>query len=230
MANINKMDFDAIFAEYFPLFRGQASSIPTSGDAEYKIAMVLANNAIRKWDRADGTEWPELWETALVDGTGDTTTSSSTTEYAAPTNMRKPPAYVSLGSNRLPVVNAADAGNFSGTGYCYFTGSANTGYVLHLNTNLDGVAIDYIYLKVPRLITKGTDKPDMSDPNFMIQDMLAARFANERNGFAYKIYKNEATVTLQNMKVEAMSGTRGNSDRMGMDTGWGKQKRNSFDI
>lgn len=233
------MNFDAIFEEYYTIFRGQATNIPDAGDREYDIALQLGNNAIRKWDRADGVEWRELRTTlaedivriaALDPGHGETAgvavTVADQTTYAAPSNMRKPPAFITVGTReKVKVVSPAVADQYGGvsSAYAYFTGSANTGYTLHFNNgSTAGDSIDYNYLRKPRMITAGSDVPDMSDPNFMIQEMLATRFLNNRNGFGYKIAKQEATLALQNMKIENNSGTEGNSDNLGGTGGWGR--------
>ena len=227
------MDFDAIFEEYYPLFRGQSSSIPTETAPEYQLGIVMANNAIRKWDRTDGVEWNELWTTASLDGTGDIILSENNTEYSAPTNMRKPPAFIYVGdtSHVVTVIPSRDAEKYGFTSaVAWFTGSANKGYTLNFNPSgsFNDVAVDYIYMKKPQMITRGRDKPDMSDPNFMIQDMLASRFANLRNGFGYKIAKQEATTALQNMKIENEGGTAGNSAAIEhLFGGWGKIGRTS---
>jgi hypothetical protein len=226
------MNFNEIFEEYYTIFRGQNSNVPAAGEREFETAVQLANNAIRKWDRADGVEWNELWTTAQLDGSGDLLTVADTTEYIAPSNMRKPPAFITIGTrSRVPVISAEKAqlyGNVS-SAYAYFTGSANTGYFLNFeNGTTFGDAIDYTYLKKPTLMTSPTSKPDMSDPNFMIQDMLATRFMENRNSFAYKIAKQEATVALQNMKIESISGTEGNSANLGGGGGWGVQRHVSI--
>lgn len=222
------MNFEAIFKEYYAIFRGQASNIPSPGEREHTVGLQLANNAIKKWDRADGTLWRELWTTAQVDGSGDLTVSAGSSEYSAPTNMRKPPAFVKLvnsdgGYTRVKVVDPHEIQNFGSGLVAYFTGSANKGYTLHLDGNLssvDGFSIDFPYIKKPTMMTANTSKPDMSDPNFMIHDMVATRAANARNGFLYKTSKADATVALQNMKIENNSGTFGNSDNLG-DAGAG---------
>lgn len=238
------MEFDEIFEEYYTIFRGQATNIPDAGDREYDIALQLGNNAIRKWDRADGVEWKELRTTlsdnvtrvaALPDPSvevaGENLTVALQTTYAAPSNMRKPPAFISVGSRaRIKVVSPAEADRYGGvsSAFAYFTGSANTGYTLHFNNgDTFGDPIDYIYLRKPRMIENGQSVPDMSDPNFMIQEMLATRFLNNRNGFGYKIAKNEATLALQNMKIENNSGTEGNSDNLGGTGGWGVGNRHA---
>ena len=225
------MTFDQIFDEYYTLFRGQATNIPASGDREYEAAIRLANNSIRKWDRADGVEWREL-RTTLTDAVdGDKLTVASQTAYDAPTDMRKPPGYISVGEReRIKVISPVQAQVYGGPGsaYAYFTGSANTGFTLHFNNgDTSGDTIDYIYLRKPTYITDGSTIPDMSDPNFMVQEMLATRFLNLRNGFGYKIAKQEATLALQNMKIENNSGTEGNGDNLGGTGGWGKVRHAS---
>ncbi len=218
---MDRMDYDAIFAEYYALFRSQATNIPVAEAPEYELGLHLARNSVRKWDRADGVQWNELWQTAVLDGTGDLQTVEGTTEYAAPTNMRKPPKYIYLGnqSNAVKVVTPAQAENLSGlVGVAYFTGSANTGYILNYDPGTtSGFEINFVYLRKPTKITKGSSKPDMSDVNFMIQDMLASRFLGLRNGFGYKIAKNEATLALQNMKIE----NRNDSENLLQASGWG---------
>lgn len=225
------MDFDEIFEEYYTIFRGQNSNLPTTGDREYETGIQLGNNAIRKWDRADGVEWKELRKTLAEATDGGKLTVASQTTYAAPVDMRKPPGFITVGSRgTIKVVSPAVADQYGGvsSAYAYFTGSANKGFVLHFNNGTDaGLAIDYLYLKKPTLITDGTSIPDMSDPNFMIQEMLATRFLNNRNGFGYKIAKQEATLALQNMKIENNSGTEGNSDNLGGTGGWGRRSRNA---
>ena len=46
------MKFSEIFAEYFSLFRGQGSAIPTFGDREFTSAIYACRNAIRKWAKS----------------------------------------------------------------------------------------------------------------------------------------------------------------------------------
>lgn len=210
--------FDDIFPEYFTLYRGQATNIPGASDPEYQIALQLANNAVRKWDRADGIEWNELWVNfADIDGSA---VSTGTSEYDIG-GMRKQPKSIrfigTTSSTERPVVPAEQADMYSEGSVAYFTGGASTGFVLHLTgdlTTLNGMVIDFTYLKTPYPIVNGSSKIEMSDPNFLIHDMLAARFTNARNGFAVKVHKGEAIAALQNMKIDNNTGTYGNSDRL----------------
>ncbi len=235
------MTFDEIFAEYYPLYRGQAT-VPASTDREYLLAIPLANNAIRKWDRADGVLWRELYTTVQVEGDGSQVISIDQSSYEAPDNMRKPDGDIRLtdptnASNvkRIPVVSPTDKYAKSDTrAYAYFVGGANAGWTLYFTGNITpyvGWLIDYAYYKKPTLITTGTDVPDMSDPNFIVQDMLASRFTASRNGFAYQAAKANATDALRNMIVENNSGSPGNSWNL-LETdqtpGFGRNDNSSF--
>lgn len=204
------MNFDAIFKEYYTLYRGQATSIPVFADPEYQIAIQLANNAIRKWARADGEEWRELWTSAKMDGSGDLLTTTDVS-YSAPSNMRKPPAFVYINGTPVRVVSPMEGQSYGTTDLCYFIGGNNSSYTLYYSAAKSGMTIDYVYLKRSTLITAATSKPEMSDINFMIQDMLASRAVNSRNNFLLKTAKSDAAIALQNMKIENHSGTAGNT-------------------
>lgn len=213
--------FNDIFPEYFTLYRGQATNIPTASDPEYKIALQLANNSAKKWERADGVEWNELWSN-LSDAASPTLVQAGVYDYPI-TGMRKPPKKVlfrhSTGSTERAVIKPEQVDMYStSSGFAYFTGSASQGYTLHLSgdiTSLVGYEIDFTYQRRVTPITSGASVIDMSDPNFLIHDMLAARFTNARNGFAVKVHKQEANVALQNMKIQNNTGTYGNSDNLG---------------
>ena len=236
------MEFQDIFAEYFSQFRGQAVQIPTFGDREFTVGIYRCNNAIRKWDRVDGMLWRELIARAsdqslTVLPLVAKTIASSTVTYAAPTNMRKPPAevwvYNAGNYQRLEVVPPHQVSGLNELSSAVtFLGSANTGYTMHISPhrsdNYPGWTIDYLYYRKPTLLSI-TDDPsttviDMSDPNFAIQDMLASAFASARNGFGFKVASKEKSIALINMKIEDTSGVYGNSHGLKLDTGWGVNK------
>lgn len=82
------MDFTAIFGSFYRQYRAEAT-VPTSSDDEWTIAMSLANEAVNYWENYDNTYWKELFDTNQHDGSGSQTVTTSTTTYAAPTNMRE---------------------------------------------------------------------------------------------------------------------------------------------
>lgn len=239
------MTYDEIFAEYYPLYRGQAT-VPAVTDREYLLGIPLANNAIRRWDRADGVLWEELYTTNQVEGSnggGTLTLVSTAASSTGPTNMRKPGSDIVLTSptdttrkKRIPVVAASEVyAKSDAATYAYFVGSANSGtWVLYFNgdmTQYNGWTLDYVYYKKPTLFTVGGgEENEMSDPNFIIQTMLQSRFVNSRNGFAYTDAKANAIDALRNMVIENNSGSPGNSwNLLGTDTtpGFGGNKQNN---
>lgn len=224
------MNFGEIFAEYFAQWRGQGTAIPTFGNREYTTGIYIGNAAIRKWDRVDGQLWRELIVTAGEQTTGVWATINRTvtgTTMTPPNNIRKPPAFVRFTSGSayfdVPTVPPQEAKDYTDTSsIIWFEGGANTGYVMHLGgqlaTQYSGWSIDYVYIKKPTLLTIGTTPaaivPEMSDPGFMIQEMLATRARIAKNGFMYKTAAADSKVALLNMKIENDSGVWGNSDKM----------------
>lgn len=232
--------FSTVFQEYFGLFRGQASSIPTFGDREFNKAIIYGNNAIRKWNRADGTLWRELIKLASQQTVGvwaalQRQLLSSTLLYTAPNNMRKPPAYVRIyqstqSYNDVKVTKPEDAMKMvDTTDIIWFSGGANTGYTMVVGSKIaaqySGWYVDYAYNGKPTLLSLTADPSatvvEMSDINYMIQDMLSSAFSSARNGFGYKTAQKEASSALLNMKIEDASGVQGNADSLGLDSGWG---------
>lgn len=235
----NFTDFTDIFSEYFSLFRGQADSIPVFPDREYKLGIRLASAAIKKWERADGMLWRELMPT-LSDAKAiaaalptpiviiNTMTGSS---VAAPYNMRKWPAQVVFtktdgSTKRIKTSSPQFAGSDD---VLWFSGGANTGYTMHIAANLvaelAGSTFEYVYYQKATLPTTATDPAamvfEMSDPTYIIQDMIATRFIASRNGFGFKTATKVAETALANMKIENGSGVYGNNDEVATDSGWG---------
>lgn len=238
------MDFAEINEEYYAIFRGQASSIPVFTDREYKLAIRLANNAIRKWERADGTLWRELKDMLQLQNLTiapalTKVVVSGTTSYATPSNMRKPPSKVSFfnGTSQVwyPVIKIHELENFPElTSTVAFIGSANSGYTMYIGsqTSIDynGYSIDYMYNKKATMFSTATDPaaeiPEMSDPNFIIHEMVASRYANARNGFGYKVAKADATTALMNMRIENDSGDYNSTEVPHNSGSWGSNKTN----
>lgn len=233
------MDYQSIFAEYFSQYRGQAVQIPVFGDREFTVGIYRCNSAIRKWDRTDGMLWRELVaravdQTTTVFPTINRTILTGTLSYPAPSNMRKPPAevwtYVGGQYSRLTVVDPSEISGLQELSSAVtFLGSANTGYTMYISQqtsqDYNGRSIDYLYYRKPTLLSitvnPSTTIIDMSDVNFVIQDMLATAFAASKNGFGYKVAAKEKSIAIINMKIENSSGVPGNAHRFKLDTGWG---------
>lgn len=242
--------FADIFAEYYSLFRGQAASIPSGlDDREYLQGIRVYNNAIRVWERADGTLWRDLMTTYQAEGARQWALdlasnpaapdprliiTGGTLTYAMPRNMRKPPGKVRLysgnGYHDVPVIEPKDVSKFTSLGgYIVFYGGANQGYIMTLSTGLDvssnGRMIDFPYVKSATKLSTTVDPaavvPECSDVNFLVQQMLASRYANARNGFGYKVAKADATTALANMRIENDSGGYDSMNVLTGGSGWG---------
>jgi hypothetical protein len=163
-------------------------------------------------------EWNVLWKSLSDDGATPIVDAQYTYAIA---DMRKPPKQITIGGSPLAVIDPAQV-DLVNQNCAWFTGSPSAGWTLHIRTitaQMVGEAIDFVYLKQPNEIVDGTSVIEMSDPTFLIHDMLAARFTNARNGFAVKVHKGEAMQALQNMKVEDISGTYGKSDNLNKSSG-----------
>lgn len=233
------MEYKDIFAEYFSQYRGQAVQIPVYGDREFTVGIYRCNNAIRKWDRTDGMLWRELIARASDQDLATfplvaKNVVGGTVGYAAPSNMRKPPAevWVYNGGNyqRLEVIeNSSISGINELSSAVTFLGGANTSYTMYISQKTSdaytGWSFDFLYIRKPTLLPTNTDPSavvlDMSDPNFAIQDMLATAFAASKNGFGFKVAAKEKSIAIINMKIENSSGTYGNTPSLKLDTGWG---------
>lgn len=231
------MDFTEIFAQYYTLYRAEADT-PATTDDEYTIGIRLANNAIRRWANYDATYWQELFTTSQDNSTGGVvTTTSGTADYTAPTAMKQAGGFVRLKSSgttvkTIPIIEPSEV-QFKGDNstYCYFTGDPNNGFTLHINPapTTTGLDIDYVYYKTPTLITAGTDKPEMQNPDFIVNNMLADRFRASRNPY-YTTAKRDAENYLGQMKMANDAGTWTNPWSVHDNSGsvWGENIGNGW--
>jgi hypothetical protein len=156
------VDYQAIFQEYYALFRGD-NSIPGITDPEWAIGVYAGNRAIRRWANVDGEEWDVLWDVATNNGFAQTYNSSSNspvlTSYACPVNMARPGGFIQMtdpvsGSYiHIGVVKLQDVQfQTASAPWAYFTGGIQTGWTLWLNfmgTSNNGWAINFPMYKKP---------------------------------------------------------------------------------
>lgn len=208
------MDFDEIFTAYYTLYRAE-STVPTSTDDEYTIALRLANEALKRWASYDNTFWQALFTTAVESGeVGNIVTG--TTTYDAPEDFKEAGGNVRVlnSSNRViqtyPILLPHEA-QFKGDNatYAYFSGSPTEGYVLNINpaptSSLNGNAIEFDYYKTPTEYTTGSDVSEIPNPYFIVHRMLANRFRASRNPY-YEDALRDAEEALKIMKMENDSG------------------------
>jgi hypothetical protein len=228
------MNFTQIFSSYYMRYRGD-SNVPTSTDPEYLIGMSFANDAIREWAATPDTLWNELFTSLATNGgDGDTSYVAGKTTYLAPSDLNIPGGYLKVYDPNstsyflVPLLQPEQAQIMApSSSYYYFIGDGGNGYnmVFNPSSNLStGVSwkFDYVYYKDPTLITDGNSIPQMSDPMFIVNYMLAMRFQNARNWTAFQsFYDGQATTNLQNMVNRNSMGTNYNKWKMQDPTGSG---------
>lgn len=226
--------FQDIFVEYYNLYRGDGST-PTTSDPEYTIALRNANNAINNWAGDPGVLWNELWSlnslstdgdkqiTGSIVTTGGQTSFQANKQYAAPSDMKKPGGFIlltnptSLATTQIQLYQPWEIQNLDpNTAAAFFVGDPNNGYTLNLqgtylgDTSWENASIDYVYYKIPTQMTTGTDVPEMSNTEFMVNWMLAQRYRNSMQWPAYQTAMRDAQNALKEMEVTNTSGTNFN--------------------
>lgn len=183
---------------------------PTSSDDEYLIRLDLINQAIGKWEGSD-VFWDELWTTY----THGATVSGTKTYTITATDLRYLGGAVQLTLNGsttyIPVISAEEYQAYAGeTRVAYITGNVSAGWTLNLGwtpTTGDGTygaTISFNYYKYATRFTtssNSTDKPEMSDPNYIIYDVAATKSLLESKNNQFSIFSTEAGKALDNMRI-----------------------------
>lgn len=225
-------DFDDIFEAYYALYRAEEDT-PASSDAEYTIALRLANEAINRWENYDGVKWQPLYSTHQTENTGTQTISTGVKTYTAATNMRSAGGFVRVNDadgnmvQRYPIIEPQEAQfRDDNSNYAYFTGNPNNGFTLHINpappASLNGLDIDYVLYKKATRFTTGTDKTQVPDLYYIVHRMLANRFRISRNPY-YNTALRDAENALRQMKMDNDAGTWANPWKLADNSGssWG---------
>lgn len=235
------MDFSTLFATYYVLYRGEATT-PDTTDPEWAIAIRFYNDAILRMQAMDDTKWNFLWNNLQLASDGTKTLTTGTVTYDAPTDMAEPGGqltYIDSNNNRInyPIVQPHEAQTLNDqTVYGYFTGDQQTGFVLHVNpaptATENGFGIDYNYYRKP--IELDVDNEDGfttiegGDPAYYYNHMLAQRFRVSRNWPAYQTALRDSEEALKGMKLKNNSGSYYNAWGV-QDTGpgWGDSNNQS---
>lgn len=226
------MKFEELFEQYYNLYRAEADT-PASTEDEYVVAIRLANEAINRWASYDNTMWLQLYTTLLASGDGDDTIVDGVTEYAAPADFVMAGGdlkIVDTDGKTLETVRVIppEESQFmaDGTRYAYFTGNPQGGITLNLGSAPSvtwvGKSLNYVYYRKPSKIVSGNSRPEMTDPYFMVNRMLANRFRSSRNPY-YSSAKADAEDALRMMQLQNNSGNIANPwsvmDRSGSSFG-----------
>lgn len=181
---------------------------PTSTDDEYEIRLNLINQSIGKWESED-VLWRELWTSYTH---GSTVSSATTYTLSSLTDMRFPGASVQLvlngSTSNVEIVDPHQSVLTHGNKVVWFTGNNKDGWTLNLSwtpTSGDGtygatIKVPYYKYATRFTTSDGSVEPEMSDPNYIVYDVAAAKSLMESRNNQFSIYNTEALIRLDKMK------------------------------
>lgn len=196
----------------------------SSSDAdEYAVRIDLINQAIGKWEASD-VFWDELWTTY----THASTVSSATTYTLTMTDLRFLGGQVRLvlsgQTTYIPVISPEEYQTYAGEArVAYITGNVSAGWTLNLGwtpvsgDGTYGATIKLDYYKYATRFTSSsatTDKPEMSDPNYIVYDVAATKALLESQNNKFSIFSTDADRCLTNMRILNDIKPSANSDRV----------------
>lgn len=197
----------------------------TTADDEQTSRIRLCNMAIKAWESED-VYWDELWSTY----THVSTVSGTTTYTIAAADFRTEASYVKFTLNGsdtyLEMVKPEEGFKYAlaGSKACYITGNPSAGWTLNLTwtpvvgDGYYGATISFNYYKSATKMVTTSDKPEMSDPSYIV-DFVAYRknLYNGRGNVAQDYLASSAT-KLDNMKIRnAMRVNYGSSEIADLD-------------
>ncbi len=203
-----------IIDQVYSFYEGDSTTWSATS-AEYLTARNYCKAGIIRWEYLEGIQWPELYTKLSSASDGTKTTTSGTTAYSCPTDMRIPPRagqYVRIVSNStsteykiVPLTKVEQLDDSDGY-WCYFTGNAKLGFTLNLNPNLNyntGDTIKYEYYRNATYFTAITSTTEMSNPFFLVHYCLHRFYKNDGLLAESKEELEVAENLLQEMKLDA---------------------------
>lgn len=181
-----------------------------------------------RWEYLEGVRWNELFTTLTAAADGTKTTTAATYTYGAPTDMRVPPKsedYIRINGEYFQVIPLAKVQQMklSTDRFVYFTGNPKLGYTMNVNPNLTlvtGQLIEYEYYKNATYFTTTTSTTEMSNPFFIVHDVLAKLYRGDGLLTESRDELQIAENLLQEMKLEATEvitdNTTGDNDGFGI--------------
>lgn len=195
------MDLDAIQQALHTLIELDPDT-PTSSDDDYTIRTRLANKWIKAWENEDGMLWNELWKKGSIASTGASNYALSSFSM---TDFKRPGGFIYDDKNNyysvieLPEVHLMVPNTNSQ--YCYFLGNINA-FTLYFGSlyPASGQTIYIPYFKTASSLSTGTDKPEMSDPYYIVHGIAADLLATEDPAESDKHFQLTQNI-MKNMKL-----------------------------
>jgi hypothetical protein len=181
---------------------------PADGDDEWLTRLNLIYQAIGNWEAQD-VLWNELWTTY----THGSTLSAATTYVITATDFRFPGGYIRLTLNGatsyIPIIKPSQAQSNIDVSRqaAYFTGNNNAGWTLNLTwtpasgDGTFGATLAFDYYKYAFKPATAAQKPEMSDPNYIVYWVAGQQNLLEGNNNQYSVYDAQSLECLDNMRI-----------------------------
>lgn len=154
------------------------NAAPDTTSKKWGVRTGLVNLGLRRWERAEGWMWNELWSTLDDAADGDKTIATGTTTYDAPSDFWQAGGYVELwdGTDKMEKIKVLQPNQIqnrpTSTQYAYFTGNPSAGYVLNLSVApvaaQNGYTIKYTYYKHATEYSVGADISEIPDSDYLV--------------------------------------------------------------
>jgi len=179
----------------------KSSDTPDSTTEDFIIRLEYANAAIDKWENEQGIEWKELYGTisgAMVNGVFNNQTTLN--------DFKRPAGYLRIGSDKYQYVrpeNIEVEQRLRPTHQVYTVTGSDGSYSINVYPAVsDNFTLDYRKRATKYTLgTETTPEIQMSDPEFIINDVLAQLYLDDDNGTQANVSMQIATGKMEAMRL-----------------------------
>lgn len=208
MASLQPYTVQDLLDEIYVAVDNDPTSSTDSSQDEWTARVRLINSGIREWEKQD-VYWNELWTPYTISNN----VGASQTISLSMTDFRFPGDYVAFTLNgavtNIEIIKPEEAFKYvnAGSRAAYITGNNSAGWTLNLTwvpASGDGVfgsVATFHYYKSALKMAAATDKPEMSDPSYLIS--YVAYIKNLFNGRVdlAEAYQASAIEAMDNMRI-----------------------------
>lgn len=166
-------------------------------DDETKAKITLVNSAILTWATAQNTVWEELLN---VEELGKI--SAGRNEFSLPRKVRFVEDFWAGNYQNIPIYNAQKA--ITRRSGAYIQGNSKKGRMIVLageipaGSPMIGESVSALCLFQPTLLKNPEDRPEMSDPTFIV-DFVCAAIATDDDQSKYPVFSTNYATKLTQM-------------------------------
>ena len=175
-----------------------STDYPILTDDDYIVRMGIVNDLIHTWER-EPIDWRELIELDY------SITATSANEYDLPAGFLKMVSKPKANTVELDFIKPEQKSMIykasSATKFYTTYGKAGSEKIYINPTITAGTFIIFDYYKKATELTVGTDIPEMNDPSFLVNGLIAFLYEQDARNDKSTEYENKATESLNNMII-----------------------------